>query len=467
MRQVHSRMYALLRIGFNVSQSALERIELMSEKEWVSFLKSLREKPLTTVLEEVDIGIEVREKEEEDKEKDKACAYSQDVRYTVLRTLREYKCVPSFEGFLELYRDRYCKIRAMFGGDAVSLSDAGPGDFCVVMISEIIRKGKVLKVMDYSMMRDIIVPDEYRNYPYTVGSVIGIKFKEGVNDLEVEEILLPDVPYPRKERKSSEHVLAVFTSDIHVGSEKFNESSFRRFTRWLAGDCEDKKLRDLAKGVRYVFIAGDLVDGVDVYPEQYNEITIYSYEEQYNYLGELLEIPREDLKIFAIPGDHDYSIPYLPQLPVARTVSNKLYERGVEMLSNPAYVVAHGVHILLYHGKSLNEIMQVSSIPIQHPAKGMEAMLKLRHLSPSGVPVAPLKEDHLTITEIPDIFHAGHMHINEIGMYRGVLLINAGTFQGLTRYQKERGISPTVGQPVIVDLKEFDEKGKGIKTLML
>ncbi|MEM2637052.1 MAG: metallophosphoesterase, partial [Candidatus Korarchaeota archaeon] len=449
--------------------------------EWTTFLKSLS-KNLTPEITVLDEKVIAHFKEQQSKELHakqqrmpsitSLLSTAGEINYRPLSVTRKYTWVPTYKGFLDLFMDRYNKIKSMFSGDPVPLKDAMPGDFCVVMIADVIKsdKRKMLKVMDPSKYQIISIPEGYTNLPYAPGCVIGIKFEEQSQKLKVEEIMLPDVPYPRPISRAPDHAFAVFTSDIHVGSTKFQETQFKRFIKWLSGDCENTRLRNIAKNVRYVFLAGDLVDGVGVYPEQYKEIDIYSYEEQYKYLGELLEeINREDIKIFAIPGDHDIPSLALPQPPIEEIHAKKLYELKVEMLPNPIYMMVHNVLVLLYHGRSLNDVMNTASISIQHPGKAMEVLLKIRHLAPvsENTPIAPLPEDYLTITHIPDIFHAGHIHVNEICGYRGVLIINAGTFQELTLYQKERGIKPTIAQPVLVDLKEFDVNGtnKGISTL--
>ena len=62
----------------------------------------------------------------------------------------------------------------------------------------------------------------------------------------------------------------------------------------------------------------------------------------------------------------------------------------------------------------------------------------------------------MVIDEIPDIFHVGHVHVMELGRYRGVLLINAGAWQRQTPFQASVGQTPTPGLAVLVNLKTFD-----------
>jgi DNA polymerase II small subunit len=85
----------------------------------------------------------------------------------------------------------------------------------------------------------------------------------------------------------------------------------------------------------------------------------------------------------------------------------------------------------------------------------MKLLLKARHLAPiygGRTPIAPEREDHLVIEEVPDIFHAGHVHVVDKDEYRGTLIINSGAWQSQTAFQANMGIEPTPGIVPLVDL---------------
>jgi DNA polymerase II small subunit len=85
----------------------------------------------------------------------------------------------------------------------------------------------------------------------------------------------------------------------------------------------------------------------------------------------------------------------------------------------------------------------------------MKEMLKRRHLSPcygKKTLIAAAIEDRLVIDPVPEILHTGHAHILGISQYRGVLCINAGTWQSQTAFQKQMNINPTPAKAVVVDL---------------
>jgi DNA polymerase II small subunit len=101
-------------------------------------------------------------------------------------------------------------------------------------------------------------------------------------------------------------------------------------------------------------------------------------------------------------------------------------------------------------------INNIPGMQIDKPIEVMINMLKARHLAPmwgSKTPLATEPEDHLVIDPIPDIFHGGHVHINGYGKYKGVQIVNSGTMQAQTSFQKSLNIDPTPGQVTLLNLK--------------
>jgi DNA polymerase II small subunit len=86
----------------------------------------------------------------------------------------------------------------------------------------------------------------------------------------------------------------------------------------------------------------------------------------------------------------------------------------------------------------------------------MQEMLQRRHLAPvygRKTPIAAGKTDRMIIDPLPEILHTGHVHIKGIMSYRGVLGINAGTWQSQTKFQKQMNVDPTPALAVVVDLQ--------------
>ena len=129
---------------------------------------------------------------------------------------------------------------------------------------------------------------------------------------------------------------------------------------------------------------------------------------------------------------------------------------GITCIGNPSIVQTHGVNTLVFHGDSILDMnMLVPGLENNKPAETMKELLKCRHLAPiygKKTQIAPTSKDWLTIDKLPDIFHTGHMHINDMGSYNKILLVNSGCFQSQTDFMKSLGIQPTPGILSIVDL---------------
>ncbi|HDD05264.1 MAG TPA: DNA-directed DNA polymerase II small subunit [Candidatus Aenigmarchaeota archaeon] len=296
--------------------------------------------------------------------------------------------------------------------------------------------------------------------------VIGVVGVKSGNFFFVEDIIFPDIP--QKERKTSPvDGLAAFIADMHVGSKMFLKDHFERFIKWLRGEIGNEKQKELARRIKYLFILGDLVDGVGVYPEQYKELEVKDIYEQYSLFSKyVLQIP-EDKIIFIIPGNHDAVRLEEPQPPIYKDLLEEVYGLdNVVMLSNPAYVNIHsyddfpGFNVLLYHGYSFDFF--VSNLEKLRAQGGydasdkiMELVLRKRHLAPTfgAVPTAPLNEDYLVIEDVPDIFATAHIHKSKVGMYKNVILLSASCWQDTTTFQQRVGHHPEPGKVPIVDLK--------------
>ena len=280
------------------------------------------------------------------------------------------------------------------------------------------------------------------------------------NLLIAEDIILPDVAQ-KTPHKATVPVYAVLTSDMHVGSAKFTRESFDRFILWLNGKWGDEKAREIASHVKYVVIAGDIVDGVGVYPNQAKELAIKDVHKQYRLASKYLEQIPDYIEVIVTPGNHDAARKALPQPAIANAFLETLQEsRKVYSLGNPCTFSLHGVEILVFHGRSLDDI--VSTVPDMthnHPEKAMRLLLQSRHLAPlygGKTPLSPENRDSLVIQRVPDIFHAGHVHALEYGNYRGVTIVNSGCWQGQTEYMRRNGFTPTPSKIPVVNLQSMD-----------
>ena len=247
----------------------------------------------------------------------------------------------------------------------------------------------------------------------------------------------------------------VFLSDVHIGSLTFLEDAFTRFIDWINCDYGTEEQRRVAEDVKYLIIGGDIVDGIGVYPNQDQELAIKDITQQYNEAAKFLGNIRSDIKIIIAPGNHDASRVAEPQPAVPEEYAKALYELdNVEFISNPGVVSLDGINVLIYHGRSFDDlVMAVKEFTYEKSDLLMEEILKKRHLAPiygERTPLASELEDYLVIDEVPDIFHTGHIHVNSYRRFNGIHLINSGTFQTQTSFQKIHNIEPTPAEvPVI------------------
>lgn len=268
--------------------------------------------------------------------------------------------------------------------------------------------------------------------------------------LFVNTLHFPDVPRTFEPSLAERHVQAALISDVHVGSDEFVEEAFLDFANWLHTDD--------AQTVEYLLIAGDMVEGVGVYPDQDKELEIVDVYDQYEAFAELLKTVPGDLKIIMIPGNHDAVRLAEPQPGFNEELRSIMSAHDSKVVSNPSLVTVEGVSILMYHGVSLDEIiaeLPADKADYENPERAMYQLLKKRHVAPQfggHTRLAPENQDYLVIDKVPEIFHTGHVHKIGWGKYRNVLAVNSGCWQAQTDFQKSVNIDPDVGFAPIVDL---------------
>ena len=386
------------------------------------------------------------------------------------------------DDILAYFKDRFTRISAILrqrsdARDSIPLAKALEGrekektKVIVFITDKRERKNAILvEVEDTADHATLIVPSNTNKLAFEkaqrlfLDQVVCAELTKVRKDLLIAgDFINPDIP-ERPHASGEDEVYAVLTSDIHVGSNKFLPEVFNRFLAWLRGHADDPEQRELASRVKYVIIAGDLVDGIGVYPNQEKELEIKDIQEQYSTVGKLLSTIPEHIEILIIPGNHDATRQALPQPPIPeRFIASVERHRKVLNLPNPTTVKLHGIRMLINHGTSLNDV--VGSIPEVTYQKlnetlpiAMRSLLRARHLAPQyggRTPVLARLRDDLVIDVPPDVLHCGHVHVNGHEMYRGTLLVNSGAWQAQTAYQERMGLTPTPGIVPVVNLKDL------------
>ncbi|MDP7116083.1 MAG: DNA-directed DNA polymerase II small subunit [Candidatus Woesearchaeota archaeon] len=298
--------------------------------------------------------------------------------------------------------------------------------------------------------------------------VIGITGTNSDNIIFANVLVEPDIPLTKSFKKATEEGYAIFLSDIHVGSTYFLEKEFMKFINWINQRSGSEVQRNIASKVRYIFIVGDLVDGVGIYPGQERELTLENVYDQYKECARLLaQIPKH-IPLIICAGNHDAVRLSEPQPPLSQEFAAPIWElENATMVSNPSYITIHasenfpGFDVLLYHGYSFD--YYVANVDAVRNTGGydradliMKFLLQKRHLAPahtSTLYIADPEQDYLVIDRIPDFFVTGHIHKCSVSQYRNITLICGSCWQSTTSFQEKLGHHPEPCRVPMVDLK--------------
>ena len=267
----------------------------------------------------------------------------------------------------------------------------------------------------------------------------------------VQEIHLPPLGMHSKSMAGKDQaVSAAFLSDTHVGSMTFLGPQWEKMITWFKSD-------PLARTIKYFVLSGDGVDGVGIYPGQDRHLSIKDLFHQYSELARLLEALPDWVDVIILPGNHDAVRPAEPQPALDPEVQQDYSD--TTFVGNPCDFSLHGVRVLSYHGKSIDDfVATLRSVSYSQPERAMQAMLERRHLAPSWggkTPLSPEPEDNLVISTVPDIFVTGHVHGHFVGNYKGTTMVHSSTWQNQTDFQRMLGFQPKPCILTVVNLHTF------------
>lgn len=378
----------------------------------------------------------------------------------------------AFEGFARLFRDRYDRLLSVVkkrpDTKAVGTTSAGRAvaqgqkvKVAGLLSNRMNRRERVEVTIDdpsgtlRALCQDDAVVKAAREAPLDSMVVLDVS-RSRTGQLYVNSLTLPDVP-DRRASGTAHRAYAVLLSDLHVGSKMFLGDDFGRFVKWINGKLGDP---DIVSRIRYVVVAGDLVDGVGVYPGQELQLAERDPKNQYEAAAKLLEKLPSHVQIIVSPGNHDAVRQALPQPAVPADLAESLYRmENVRWVGDPAYVKLHGVMFLIYHGKSLDDVIATTpELAYSKPTDAMKLLLRSRHLAPTygkRTALSPELRDFMVVDPVPDVLHCGHVHTFGEMNYRGTLIVNSGTWQSQTSFQSNMGLEPTPSIIPVVDLSDL------------
>jgi len=339
------------------------------------------------------------------------------------------------------------------------------------------NKNLILEIEDLTGRINVLISQEKEDLmkkakEIVLDDVIGVKCSGNGEIVYANDILFPDCGLEEK-KKAENEAYVLFISDIHIGSKLFLEDKFQKFLNWLNGIDVDEATKEKIKKIKYLFVLGDNVDGVGVYPNQEQLLSIKNIKEQYRKLAEYFKQVPEYIKIIICPGQHDAVRVPEPQPAIDEDFAEELVKlNNVFLVSNPATVEIEcnekkaGFKVLMYHGASMHGwIDEIEDLRIGqahlNPTKIVKYMLKHRHLSPthtSNVYIPSEKEDSLAIKETPDIIVTGDLHRTDVDLYNNILIICCSCWQSMTPFEEKVGNQPDPCKVPMLNLKTREIK---------
>ncbi|MFW6120212.1 MAG: DNA-directed DNA polymerase II small subunit [Petrotogales bacterium] len=388
-------------------------------------------------------------------------------------------CKGTTQDFVKLFRDRYNVLGKLLRNQRREIANVIPINRIKKTLPDVQLVGIVKKVRTtINGHRLIEIEDETGTAKLIalksnngvsqlaneviVDEIIGVrgKFSKRGDLIIIQNIVFPEIKLHHNIHKTDFPVCVAFLSDIHMGSKMFMEDEWNAFLKWINGNLGNSRQKDVASKLKYLILPGDLADGIGIYPNQEEELSIGNIYRQYEALAQQLELIPDHISIVIQPGNHDAVRPAEPQPTFEKEIQDLFTGKEFIFVGNPCYLTLHGVEILSYHGQSLLDFStNIQYLNYNEPTEVMKVMLKKRHIAPvygGYTPLAPEHSDYMIIDKVPDIFVTGHVHIANIDNYRGVTLINASSWQAQTSYQKMMNFIPDSAKLPIVNLKTWN-----------
>ncbi|MBD3204560.1 DNA-directed DNA polymerase II small subunit [Candidatus Woesearchaeota archaeon] len=288
-----------------------------------------------------------------------------------------------------------------------------------------------------------------------------------------DKIVLPDIPINNELKKATKEEYALFLGDIHIGSKAFMKKEFLTFLKWINGKIGSFEQKKMSEKIKYLFLVGDLVDGIGIYPGQDEDLYETDILKQYEELAAYLKKIPENINVFVCAGNHDAVRLPEPQPILDKDLAAPIYDlSNVTVVSNPAWITIAkesgfpGIKVLLYHGFSFPYFADtIENIRLNGGLERtdliMQYLLQRRHLAPthgSTQYIPSYKQDPLLINTVPDIFATGHVHRATIKNYKGITLLNCSCWMTQTEYQEKVGLKPQPARVILTNLQTRQSK---------
>jgi|GEM_PF-1945908 len=255
----------------------------------------------------------------------------------------------------------------------------------------------------------------------------------------------PFVFLPRKENENT--LKCAKMADIHIGSNEFDKNELVKVLQYL-----------WYSGYRYIFIAGDIMDGKDVYNGHDMNLQWRNADRQADAVIAILSM--FNFHYIVSQGNHDESFKKKGGADILSLVEEKMASRGRDftyLKSFVGYIVFNDAVIKLIHLGSNRGNTISDTYPSQ---KNMDAMFKtsLKHAGSNVNDVKIFGKMYPVVN-----FISGHFHGLAKFVYGNVICESPLTFQHTTDFINRMGNRSRVGCRVstltIQDGRCIDEKG--------
>jgi len=219
-------------------------------------------------------------------------------------------------------------------------------------------------------------------------------------------------------------------SDLHFGSKECQITHLKEF----AEICRKK-------GVKYMFVPGDICAGYNVYPGQQFEVYALSAEEQEESV--ILNLPK-GFQYYVIGGNHDYSF-------IKRGGGHNPMLSIEAQRSDFHYIGFDDADVPILPGVDMKMLHPSGGVPYSYSYRLQKNVEQIAY--------SELAKISRNIKDKPSIrfLLSGHLHIQLQSLFGTILGMQCGCFEGQTSYLKRKGLYPTVGGYIVqADMRKRD-----------
>ncbi|HTX43786.1 MAG TPA: metallophosphoesterase, partial [Methanocella sp.] len=260
-------------------------------------------------------------------------------------------CIGDYDEFVGYFRDRYSRLGDMMRHrisarpiESIKKKNLPRGEKAEIgiigMVSDVrntANGNRLVELEDRTGSVGVLISKDkdFFDTPLLLDEVVGVTgtVRDG-GLLMATGIAYPDVPNTNAPRRAEEPAAVALISDVHIGSNTFLEDPWMRFIDWLNGDFEMH--HDLVSKLKYVVVAGDMVDGIGVYPGQEKELHIMDIYDQYRKAAEYFDQFPKHLRIIITPGNHDAVRQAEPQPALLEEMQRMFKHPNVTFAGNPS-----------------------------------------------------------------------------------------------------------------------------------